>query len=379
MGLLFPGPHRVAVRPIRLLVPGNIRHSSGGNVYNAHLVAGLQALGAAVDVISVDGSWPDASADERRRLGTLLGAWESDKAPGNAVVIVDGLVAVGAPDELEFAAKAGRETWVLVHMPVPESSGSAALEREVRALRAATGVVCSSASAASVLTTRGLRQAQVVLPGVDLAPQADGSTPPHLAVVAALLPNKDQVLTVEALARLKDLEWTASFVGSDQADPDYAREVQAAITANGLQERVRLEGELTGRDLEAEWERTDLTLLVSRIEAFGMAVTESLAHGIPVLVREGTGAVEALGIAGIKADDGGPRLPGAALPLPVGASESPGRLAEVLRRWLTDEQTRESWRAAALKARPRLPDWSSTAQGMLALLSGAAQREPHGD
>ncbi|MDP9988246.1 glycosyltransferase involved in cell wall biosynthesis [Arthrobacter oryzae] len=364
------------MRPIRLLVPGNIRHSSGGNVYNAHLVAGLQALGAAVDVISVDGGWPDAGADERRRLGTLLGAWESDKAPGNAVVIVDGLVAVGAPDELEFAANTGRETWVLVHMPVPESSGSAALDREVRALRAATGVVCSSASAASVLTTRGLRQAQVVLPGVEPAPQAAGSTPPHLAVVAALLPNKDQVLTVEALARIKDLEWTASFVGSDHADPDYAREVQAAITANGLQERVRLEGELTGRDLEAEWARTDLTLLVSRIEAFGMAVTESLAHGIPVLVREGTGAVEALGIAGIRADDGGPRLPGAALPLPAGASESPGRLAEVLRRWLTDEQTRESWRAAALKARTRLPDWSSTAQEMLALLSGAGQQEP---
>lgn len=357
------------MRPIRLLVPGNIRHSSGGNVYNARLVAGLRELGAEVHVISVEGSWPEGSADERRRLGGLLGSWESGKGPGSALVIIDGLVAVGAPDELKSAVTAGRQIWVLVHMPVLEGSGAAALEDEARALRAATGVVCTSTSAASVLTTRGLPQAQVVLPGVDPAPRAVGSTPPHLAVVAALLPNKDQVLTVEALARIKDLEWTASLVGSDQADPNYAREVRAAITANGLQERVRLEGELTGKALEAEWARTDLTLLVSRTEAFGMAVTESLARGIPVLVREGTGAVEALGMAGLAADDGGPRLPGAALPLPAGASASPGRLADVLRQWLTHQQTRERWRAAALEARTRLPDWNSAAQKMLALLA----------
>jgi len=357
------------VRPIRLLVPGNIRHSSGGNVYNARLVAGLEELGAEVDVISVDGTWPDASADERRRLGTFLGTREPDEGPGQAVLIVDGLVAVGAPDELEYAAKAGRQIWVLVHMPVLESSGPAALEDEAKALRAAIGVICTSTSAASVLAKRGLPQAQVVLPGVDPAPRAAGSAPPHLAVVAALLPNKDQVLTVEALARIQDLEWTASFVGSDQADPGYAREVRAAIAANRLQERVRLEGELTGEALEAEWARTNLTLLVSRTEAFGMAVTESLAHGIPVLVREGTGAVEALGTAGQAADDGGPRLPGAALPLPAGENESPDRLAGSLRQWLTDQQVRESWRKTALDARSRLPDWSITARKMLGIMA----------
>lgn len=357
------------MRPIRLLVPGNIRHSSGGNVYNAHLVAALKALGAEVDVIAVEGSWPDAGAHERRRLGALLVAWGPERGPGQPAAVVDGLVAVGAPDELEFAAKAGRQTWVLVHMPVPEEAGTQALEREARALRAATGVICTSTSAANELSKRGLPQPRVVLPGVDPAPQAPGSTPPHLAVVAALLPNKDQLLTVEALSRIRDLDWTASFVGSDQADPDYAREVQAAIIANGLQERLRLTGELTGEPLEAQWARTDLTLLVSRTEAFGMAVTESLAHGIPSLVRAGTGAVEALTLAGLETSDGEPRLPGAAVPLPVGGQESPGRLAGVLRRWLEDALVREEWRTAAGQARQKLPAWSSTAHGVLALLA----------
>lgn len=356
------------MRPIRLVVPGNIHHSSGGNVYNAHLVAGLQAHGAAVEVVAVDGNWPDATARERRRLGSLLGAWEPGEGPGRAVAIVDGLVAVGASDELELAAKAGRETWVLVHMPVPESSGTAALAGEARALRAATGLICTSTWAAAKLTNRGLPKARVALPGVASAPRAEGSVPPHLVVVAALLPNKDQLLAVAALAQVQDLPWTASFVGSDQADPDYALEVRAAIAAAGLAERVQLTGELAGEALEAEWERADLSLLVSRQEAFGMAVTESLAHGIPVLVREGTGAVEALSLAGLATADGGPRLPGAALPLPEGGQESPGRLAAVLRRWLADPEAREAWHAAALEARPRLPDWNITAQQVLAML-----------
>ncbi|HSU47000.1 MAG TPA: glycosyl transferase family 1, partial [Arthrobacter sp.] len=134
------------MRPIRLLVPGNIRYSSGGNVYNARLVDGLQALGAEVEVVPVEGNWPDAGAKERRRLATLLGAWEPSAVAGQRVAMVDGLVAVGAPDELELAAKAGRETWVLDHMPVAESSGAAALKREARALRAATGLICTSTS-----------------------------------------------------------------------------------------------------------------------------------------------------------------------------------------------------------------------------------------
>ena len=368
MGRLFPGLHRLTVRHIRLLVPGNIRHSSGGNVYNACLVAGLQALGEGVEVIAVEGTWPDAGAHDRRRLGALLGAWDQETHPGLPVAIVDGLVAVGAPDELEFAAKAGRQTWVLVHMPVPEDAGGRALVREARALRAATGVICTSTSAANELRKRGLPQARVVLPGVVPAAQACGSTPPHLALVAALLPNKDQLLAVEALAQIQDLPWTASLVGSDRADQAYAQEIRGAVLAHGLQERVRLTGELTGESLEAEWARTDLSLLLSRAEAFGMVVTESLAHGIPVVVREGTGAVEALGLAELTAADGGPRLPGAVLRLPAGGQESPGLLAGVLRRWLGDAALRESWRAAALEARTRLPDWSSTAREVLALL-----------
>jgi glycosyltransferase involved in cell wall biosynthesis len=352
---------------IRLLVPGNIHHHSGGNIYNARLVQGLKMLGAAVDVVSVEGSWPYASAHARRWLGSLLGAWEqvSEAKSENAVTLVDGLIAMGAPDEMEFAAKAGRKTWVLVHMPAPEHH-----ELEARSLRAASGVVCTSTWARKVLEERhGLHGLEVALPGTDPAPLAQGSIPPHLLTVAALLPNKDQLLTVSALAMLQDLDWTASLAGSDQADGDYAQRVRAAVSMHGLDGRILFTGELTGEALENEWRRADLSLLVSRAEAFGMVVTESLTHGIPVVVRDGTGAVEALRLGtGGKDDDGG-TLPGAKVAFPADDDPAnPALLAQALRRWLEDAGTRDAWRARALDARSRLPGWEQPAARVLAAL-----------
>lgn len=354
---------------IRFLVPANIQHNSGGNVYNARLVQGLSALGAEVEVLPVQGSWPKATAAERRRLGSLLGEWAPGAAPGLAVSLVDGLIAVGAPDELEFAAGAGHETWALVHMPAPEATPEA-VQREARALRAASGVICTSASSAATLAARhNVRGLHVALPGTEPATVAQGSSPPHILTVAALLPHKDQLLVLAALAQLKDVEWTASLVGSDRADPAYARMVRAAVAEQGLEDRVELTGELVGQALETAWNRADLTVLVSRIEAFGMVVTESLAHGIPVVVRAGTGAVEALSLAA-PGDAGSLELPGMAVAFPAeGDPANPALLAGVLRRWLKDSETRAAWKGSALHTRDRLPGWEQTGQQVLTALA----------
>jgi glycosyltransferase involved in cell wall biosynthesis len=349
------------MRTLRLLVPANIRHNSGGNVYNARLVEGLRALGAGVEVLPVEGSWPESTAEERRRLGTLLRDWEPGDVAGAAVNIVDGLIAMGAPDPLEAAAKAGRETWVLVHMPAPGN-----YELEARSLRAASGIICTSSWAADVLTSRhGLRGLRVALPGTDRAPLAEGSVPPHIVTVAALLPNKEQVLMVEALARIHELEWTAALVGSEEADPGYAARVREAVAANGLEGRVRIAGELKGQTLQDEWNRADLSVLVSKAEAFGMVVTESLAHGIPVVVRAGTGAVEALSFSIPDGGKSGP-LPGTSVHFPGSDDpDNPGLLAQVLRDWLQDGSTRGAWRATALETRKTLPGWDQTARLVL--------------
>ncbi|MCU1548393.1 MAG: glycosyl transferase family 1 [Arthrobacter sp.] len=384
---------------LRLVVPGNVRHNSGGNVYNAALARELGALGADVDTCAVDGGWPVGSAEDRRRLDAVLGApgvaGRDEGAKSRSLDLVDGLLACGAPDQLEAAAAAGRAVWILLHMPLVTHP---ALEK--RALQAAAGVICTSASAAAELRTRhGLDGIRVALPGSDPAPLAGGSEPPHLIAVAALLPNKDQALLLAALSELTELPWTASLIGSDSADPAYAARLRDTVERLGLRNRVKVPGELRGAALEAEWAAADLSLLVSRAEAYGLVVTESLARGIPVAVRAGTGAVEALR-AGARperpagksppaartpaartpgegtAPDSSPqdRLPGIAVAL----AADPAPLADVLRRWLTDASLRAGWRAAARAARDRLPGWDTTARMVLTAVGAElSQKKPH--
>ncbi|MET3921126.1 glycosyltransferase [Arthrobacter sp. UYEF20] len=385
---------------LRLVVPGNVRHNSGGNVYNAALARELSALGAAVQTCPLDGDWPGGSPADRRRLAALLhdsgdaggsgdpggtgraGDCSGDTGPENSgadnrITLVDGLLACGAPEELAAAAAAGRPAWILLHMPLggPGLEG-AGLER--RALREAAGVICTSRSAAAGIRARhGLEVVTVALPGTEPAPLARGSEPPHLLAVAALLPNKDQSLLLAALARLTGLPWTASLIGSDSADPAYAAQLRDTAALLGLQDRVSIPGELRGEALEAEWAAADLSLLISRAETYGLVVTESIARGIPVVVRAGTGAVEALaagsaprqklaippGTAAAEAT----ALPGTAVAL----GTDPSALAEVLRRWLTEPALRARWRAGAAAARHRLPGWETTARTVFAALATA--------
>ncbi|MEQ4520230.1 glycosyltransferase [Pseudarthrobacter sp. B907] len=362
---------------LRLVLPGNVRHNSGGNAYNSALLRAVAALGVAAEACEAGGDWPLGSPADRRRFGRLL-----TDADGGRVTLVDGLVACGAPDELEAAAAAGMPAWILLHMPLGTHR-----ELERRALQAAAGVICTSGSAAADLRRRhgrhGVGGLRVALPGTAPAPPAAGSEPPHLLAVAALLPNKDQLLLLHALSGLTDLPWTASFAGSDTADPAYAALLRRETVALGLAGRVRLPGELRGAALDAEWAAANLSLLISRAETYGLVVTESLARGIPVIVRQGTGAVEALaagtpaapaGSAVAESAAGTTALPGTAVAL----AEDPAPLAAVLRRWLTEPALRAQWRDAALAAREHLPGWDATARAVLAILGIEPQPHPAG-
>ncbi|WP_261375264.1 glycosyltransferase [Arthrobacter sp. KBS0702] len=356
---------------LRLVLPGNVRHNSGGNAYNAALLRAVADLGMAAEACEVEGDWPVGSPEDRLRFGRQLA-----DADGARVTLVDGLVACGAPDELEAAADAGLPAWILLHMPLGTHP---ALER--RALQAAAGVVCTSGSAAADLRERhGIDGITVALPGTASAPPAVGSEPPHLLAVAALLPNKDQLLLLRALSGLTDLPWTASLAGSDTADPAYAALLRREAERLGLAGRVRIQGELRGAALDAEWAAADLSLLISRAETYGLVVTESLARAIPVIVRQGTGAVEALAAgtpAAAAGSQGAPDaagLPGAAVAL----AEDPAPLAAVIRRWLTEPALRAEWRAAAQAARKRLPGWDATARAVLAILGIEPPSHPAG-
>jgi glycosyltransferase involved in cell wall biosynthesis len=327
---------------LRLVVPPDVDEPTGGNVYDLAVARELERARHHVELVRCSAQ---DLADELRR-------------PWDGPTLVDGLLACPSPEAMTETGAA-----VLVHMPLAwDSSSDEEATRlnalEARTLHEAAAVVTTSEWTAADLRRRhGLAVVDVARPGVDPAPLVTGSEPPLLVQVAALLPHKNQLGVVEALAPLADLPWRLRLVGSLDRHPAYAAEVRAAVQSAGLTQRVEIAGVLA-RD--AAWAGADLALLPSRAEAFGLVVTEALARGIPAVVSAG-GAEEALGVAG---EGKGGTVPGAVVPVGDVAT-----LTGALRRWLTDPAYRSVLRGRARARRERLEGWEVTAQRVVTALT----------
>jgi glycosyltransferase involved in cell wall biosynthesis len=295
-----------------------------------------------VHEIAVNGSWPvpDAAAESALRRALT-------EIPDKSVVLLDGLVACGVPDDLAPHARRLR-LMILVHLPLSDETGlspeaAATLrERERRTLHMASAVVATSRAAAQRISDmHDLTGVLVAEPGVEPAPPAPPGPAGHrLLCVASVTPRKGQDLLVTALQEhLADLRWRCTFVGALAHPVPYTSE------------NIHFAGPRSGVALDASYTEADLFVLPSRAETYGMVVTEALARGLPVIATRVGGVPEALGTA----PDG--TIPGRLVP-----PDDPAALAGALRAWLTDPDLRDRWRAAALARRATLPRWTETAR-----------------
>lgn len=330
---------------------------SGGDVYDRRLAEALAARGRPVRTVQVSGSWPVPSTTDRSGLARVLAS-----VPEEAVALLDGLVACAAPEVLAVHERRLRLV-VLVHLPLALEGGltsSEAAERHVRenrALRSARRVVATSDWARRHLQEHhGLDHVAVVAPGTGPAPPAHGTDGrSHLVCVASLTPRKGHDVLLDALDRLGTEPWCLTCVGPGAGA--HADGLRATVAERGWRERVRFTGPLTGADLEHARGAADLCVLSSRAETYGMAVTESLARGVPVVATRTGGVPEALG----RAPDGS--RPG--LLVPPGDAES---LAGALRVWWHDPGLRGRLRRSALLRRSTLAGWDRAADRMAAVL-----------
>ena len=343
-------------RTLRFVVPDSIDdpgRPSGGNVYDRRVCAELDALGWSVRMRPVPGAWPTPTAADVAGLGHVL-----DEAPAGACVLIDGLVASAAP-ELVTRYAATLAIAVLVHLPL----GVLAPGRrpsEAAMLRRAAVVTTSAWTRNWLLSEYGLvpESVTVAVPGTDLGALAPGTpTGGALLCVGAVTPVKGQDLLVAALARLVDTGWRCTIAGSLDSDPAFVRLLEKEAADAGLADRVVLTGALGGAALDTAYRRADVLVLSSRAETYGMAVTEALAHGVPVVAMATGGVAEALGAA----SDG-------AVPGILVAPGDVGELAQALADWLRDEGLRDRLRTAARDRRGTLPTWRDTATRIAAAL-----------
>ena len=112
--------------------------------------------------------------------------------------------------------------------------------------------------------------------------------------------------------------------------------------------------------LGKHYRAADVLVLPSRLEAYGMVVTEALAVGLPVVATAVGGVPEALG----QTSDGPPGLLGRR---PTTRTPSAPRSAR-----LGDAGLRERLRTAAQGRRQSLEGWEATARRVAAVLVAAS-------
>jgi glycosyltransferase involved in cell wall biosynthesis len=332
---------------ISLIVPAPFDTISGGYGYDRRIVAGLRQARHHVDVVELIGAFP--IVDDFAR-DAACAAW--DRLPPDSKTVIDGL-ALPAFRGLEDAISA-RGTVGLIHHPVSLETGlseahqTALTDVERRLLPRLSQLIVTSDTTAEALTARfhiPPERIRVVVPGTEDAPRCTGSSGCEILSIGTLIPRKGHDVLLRAVARLFDLDWHLTIVGSPDRDPPHAHELIALTEELGIAPRVRFAGELVGDALEAVWQGADLFALATHYEGYGMAIAEALKRGLPVVVTAG-GAAGAL------------VTPESGCVCPVGDRD---QVSKSLRRLIFGRDLRHHMAEQAWRAGQTLPSWETQA------------------
>ena len=273
--------------PIYFVIPGDPNSRTGGYIYDKRIIEGLRSLDQFVEVLTLNGNFPFPSAAEKESAEQVFA-----NLPAASVCVVDGLAFGALP---EVAERHGDRLVLiaLVHHPLALETGLAEsekrrlIESEKQTLRIAQGVITTSVHTARELRPYGVTEERVYVctPGVDAAPLAVGSKTDsiNLLCVATLTPRKGHDILIKSLAALRNKSWQLTCVGSTDRSPSTTQLICDLVDELELSDRVHVVGECGERDLSGHYHRSDLFVLASYHEGYGMVLAEALVRGIPVI------------------------------------------------------------------------------------------------
>lgn len=342
------------------IVPGSLNQRTGGYVYDRRIIEGLSQEGWQVEVHELRGLFPDPD-DQAVTAAGLAVDWI-----GQDPTVIDGLALLAFEGQIERLPAA----WIgLIHHPLCMETGLSAEERarfadiEGRLMHRAARLIVTSPGTRRDLANFDIGPARtsVVLPGVQPAALAGGTGghgPRQLLTVGSLTRRKGHLTLIEALSQIKDLDWHLNLVGSAVWDTEHAAEIGRAVADHGLAERITLAGEQDDAGLADFYASSDLFVLASHHEGYGMVLTEALARGLPIVSTTAGAIPETV-----------PAAAGRLVP-----PNEPEALAEALRALLTDDERFQRLVDGAADARKTLPSWEDASRQFGAILDEVVGR-----
>jgi glycosyltransferase involved in cell wall biosynthesis len=342
---------------VAFAVPGDLATPTGGYRYDRRIIQELRQLGWQVDVLDLGDGFPFPTDAQRATALRILSA-----VPRGCPIILDGL-AFGALPEAG-ALRSRTPLIALVHQPLAQESGLDTAQADVfreserAALAAAARVVVTSETTGRIVTTDYSVQSQrisVVRPGNDPVPPARGSSDAavRLLSIGSVVPGKGYDVLIAALATIADLPWRLTIAGDRTRNLAAAARLDADISDHGLGDRVVVLGAVPPERVIELYLASDVFVLASRFESYGMALAEALAHGLPV-VSTRAGAIP----------DTVPEGTGLLVP-----PDDVVALAQALRRLISDRTERQRFAMNARAAAAQFPSWQESAR----LFAGAIE------
>ena len=277
---------------LHVIVPGPLTQLTGGYIYDTRMTAGLRHLGWQLTVHELTGHFAPADSQAEAALSRTL-----SELPTGARVLIDGLAMGELPGPLREHHQR-LQLLALVHHLLADETGLALSEQarvaasEREALATCIGILVTSNFTARRLKMVGVPPVHVrtVIPGTDPARPAQGprpGAPPQLLCVASVIPRKGQDILIRALAQLKNVAWTCVCVGSLTRAPAYAVAVQNEVQKYTLSDRISFIGESTPSVLDKLYDGSSLFVLASHFEGYGIALTEAVVRGLPIVSTTG--------------------------------------------------------------------------------------------
>ncbi len=280
------------LKHIAFAIPGNIYAPTGGYIYDRQIMEGLRFLGWQVDLVGLGQGFPSPDDETLRNAYAKINA-----LPAGMPVVVDGL-AFGVMPEIAAAITTPRPVIALVHHPLAFEAGLSAVQAarfkqtEKQALAYASQVIVTSPATARDLAQHfevSPERIKAVIPGTDRAAFAIGSQSDVVALlsVGSIIPRKGFDVLLPALNQIKDLPWHLTIAGDRSRNIEAPRQLDHDIAEFGFGDRISILGAVSVESLADLYARSDVFVLASRFEGFGMAYAEALAHGLPVVGTTG--------------------------------------------------------------------------------------------